>query len=153
MLAILVLGGCATAPPSRDAWSVSDAGRAATDPRRQAVLHEADAQIGTPYRYGGADPRGFDCSGLVQFVYRSVGLAVPRTAAAQRRHAQPVAVDHLQAGDLVFFRIVDGKGDHVGIYAGDGWFIHAPSGGKAVSRASLANPYWRSQLAGAGTYL
>ena len=112
---------------------------------RQQLLDAAARQLGIPYRYGGADRRGFDCSGLVQYVHRHVGLAVPRTTAAQRRFAQPIPLHSLRAGDLVFFRIDGGKSNHVGIYEGGGRFIHAPSSGKRVSR--------QRHLAGAGTYL
>ena len=126
---------------------------AAIPESRSRLLDVATRQLGTPYRYGGADPRGFDCSGLVHYVHRHIGLAVPRTAAAQRQYAQPIPLRRLKAGDLVFFRIDGGKGNHVGIYEGGGRFIHAPSSGKRVSRAHLSNPYWQRHLTGAGTYL
>jgi cell wall-associated NlpC family hydrolase len=106
--------------------------------------------IGAPYRYGGTSPRGFDCSGLVYYAYRKVGMHTPRTTTEQYRQTKRVQVSHLQPGDLVFFRISQDKVSHVGIYAGDGRFIHAPSSGKSVAYASLHDPYWRVRLTGAG---
>ncbi len=147
----LWLGGCAGPARVPDAALLDDP--RPLDERRQALLRQADGLVGTPYRYGGADRRGFDCSGLVLYVHRAIGIAVPRTAAAQWRQARKVPVTGLRAGDLLFFRIDRGKGDHIAIYAGGGRFIHAPSGGKAVARANLADPYWRGQLVGAGSYL
>lgn len=109
--------------------------------------------MGAPYRYGGSDPEGFDCSGLVRYVYRQVGVWVPRTVREQRAYARKVPMVEIQAGDLLFFDIDDGKGRHVGIYEGHGRFIHAPSSGKQVARASVHNPYWRARLVAAGSYL
>lgn len=116
------------------------------------VLAMARNMLGTPYRYGGADPSGFDCSGLVSYVYRSAGIRVPRTSQEQYRQSFPVATDQLQAGDLLFFRLRPPKISHVAIYEGEGRFIHAPSSGKRVSYASLENPYWKQHLIGAGRF-
>ena len=119
---------------------------------RADLIRETWKHIGTPYRYGGASPRGFDCSGLVHYVHRKVGIDTPRTTAAQRPRAQQVALNALQTGDLLFFSINGEKGRHVAIYEGNGVFIHAPSSGKLVSRASLSDPYWRTRIVGAGSY-
>jgi len=147
-----LLGGCGSTPETAaPSWSTAPAG--SDDPRRAQLLTVAREQIGVPYRYGGTDPRGFDCSGLVHYTHDSLGLAVPRTADSQRRAARPVPVGELRPGDLLFFDVGAGKGWHVGIYEGGGQFIHAPSGGKRVSRARLDNPYWRERLVAAGTYL
>lgn len=116
------------------------------------VIATARTMLGAPYRYGGADPTGFDCSGLVSYVYRSLGIQVPRTSQEQFRQSSPVATDRLQAGDLLFFRLNPPKVSHVAIYEGEGRFIHAPSSGKRVSYASLDNPYWRQHLVGAGRF-
>ena len=116
------------------------------------VIAMARNMLGAPYRYGGADPSGFDCSGLVSYVYRSAGIRVPRTSQEQYRQSFPVATDQLRAGDLLFFRLRPPKVSHVAIYAGEGRFIHAPSSGKRVSYASLENPYWKQHLIGAGRF-
>jgi len=101
----------------------------------------ANHLTGIPYRWGGASPRaGFDCSGLVQYVYAKVGIHLPHFAAGQYGHGRRVSRDSLQAGDLVFF---SGLG-HVGIYAGGGKFIHAPRRGTTVrwSRLSSHGSYY-----------
>lgn len=149
LLAIIAgLFGCASAPNRTEVFDTV----AVLDHDRDQLIAVARDQMGTPYRYGGADQRGFDCSGLVQYVHRQIGLRVPRTTKAQLRNARPIPVSHIQAGDLVFFDIDEGKGRHVGIYEGAGRFIHAPSSGKRVSRSSVHNPYWRSRLIGVGSY-
>ena len=154
-----LLAGCAAGPP-RD---LAPAPQMEPVPARPAptrslsgprwrVLQTAIRQLGVPYRYGGSDPRGFDCSGLVRFSHDSAGLQVPRTAQAQWRTARKVPLSRIRAGDLLFFRLEGSKASHVGIYAGNGEFIHAPASGKRVSRASLENPYWRRHLIGAGSF-
>ena len=104
------------------------------------------------FPYGGNTPRGFDCSGLVQYAHHQAGIPVPRTARGQRRSASRVSMARLQPGDLLFFTLAGSKTSHVGVYVGDGDFIHAPSSGKRVSRATLDNPYWSRSLVGAGHY-
>jgi len=106
--------------------------------------------VGIPYRYGGASPSGFDCSGLVYYAYRKAGIQVSRTTTEQYRQSKRVRISQLQPGDLLFFAISRNKRSHVGIYAGNDRFIHAPSSGKLVSYASLDNPYWQARLTGAG---
>ena len=101
----------------------------------------ANRLTGIPYRWGGASPRaGFDCSGLVQYVYAKIGIHLPHYAAGQYGHGRRVSRDSLRAGDLVFF---SGLG-HVGIYAGGGKFIHAPRRGTTVrwSRLSSHGSYY-----------
>jgi cell wall-associated NlpC family hydrolase len=116
--------------------------------RGKHAVELAQQQVGVPYLYGGHTPDGFDCSGLVYYVYGKVGVSVPRTARAQYAHTQRVAADDLKPGDLVFF--FGGDIMHVGIYAGDGWFIHAPETGKPVSGAWLNVGYWHDHFYGAG---
>lgn len=110
----------------------------------------AEGLLGVPYRYGGETPQGFDCSGLVQYVYGQVGERVPRTADAQFEAAHNVPVRALAPGDLVFFRLAGSKVSHVGIFVGGGRFIHAPSSGGQVSYARLADPWWWNRFIGAG---
>jgi murein DD-endopeptidase len=102
--------------------------------------------VGKPYRYGGTAPTGFDCSGLVQFSYRQAGLRVPRSTDEQRRASRPVRAENLRPGDLLFFDQEGKKNSHVGIYVGDGKFVHAPSSGKQVRADRLNMPYWRKHL-------
>ena len=116
------------------------------------VVATARSVLGAPYRYGGASPDGFDCSGLVSYAYRSVGIAVPRSSSEQFRQSNRVPLQNLQPGDLLFFRLNPPKVSHVAIYDRDGRFIHAPSSGKRVSYASLDNPYWRKHLVAAGRF-
>ncbi|MGD2055287.1 MAG: C40 family peptidase [Gammaproteobacteria bacterium] len=118
--------------------------------RRHPGLAIARNMVGTPYLYGGASPRGFDCSGLVYYSYRKAGITVPRTSGEQYRQSERVTLSDLRPGDLVFFRLSRNKPSHVGIYAGSGRFIHAPSGGKRVSYASLTDSYWEARVIGAG---
>jgi cell wall-associated NlpC family hydrolase len=107
------------------------------------------SMVGTPYRFGGTTPRGFDCSGLVFYAYDRVGIAVPRTAADQRRAARSVRPQAMQPGDLLFFD-TRWKAGHVGVYVGDGRFVHAPSSGKRVSVERLDRGYYAGRLEHAG---
>lgn len=124
-------------------------------PAPSPIVEAARAQMGVPYRYGGSSPtQGFDCSGLVSWVYAQQGIRVPRTAAQQFAAATPVAERNLQPGDLVFFRLAGPKAEvsHVGIYAGAGRFVHAPQSGRRVSEATLDDEYYRPRLAGFGRF-
>jgi cell wall-associated NlpC family hydrolase len=114
------------------------------------VLQAAESRIGAPYRYGGAGPDAFDCSGLVAYAYRRLGVDVPRTAAQQFAAATPVLRDDLRPGDLVFFRNAGREVSHVGIYAGQDRFVHAPQSGGEVRMARLDDEYFRRRFAGAG---
>jgi cell wall-associated NlpC family hydrolase len=106
--------------------------------------------IGVPYRYGGQSPAGFDCSGLVQYVFARSGIQVPRTSQGQFAAAEPVAREAVAVGDVLFFR-QRGKLSHVALYVGDGHFIHAPSSGRQVERVPL-DGYWQRHLVGAGRF-
>lgn len=118
-----------------------------------SLLRASEALIGTPYRYGGADRRGFDCSGLVYFVHAQLGLQVPRTAAAQHAAARPVGRRALAQGDLVFFRTRPaGEVDHVGVYVGADRFVHAPGSGRTVAYGSLEDPWYATRFVGAGRF-
>ncbi len=128
-------------------FTVDDESRAASPGRQAATI--ALGQVGVPYRYGGASPGGFDCSGLVQYSYSLAGVSVPRTTGQLWRAAKPVAQEELEAGDLLFFSI-EGKMSHVGLYLGERRFVHAPQSGRSVSVASLDAPFYRSALVRAG---
>ncbi len=106
--------------------------------------------IGSRYRYGGASPRGFDCSGFTMFVYNQFGWKLPHSAAAQMRIGTAVGKVELLPGDLVFFRTKNAKYvNHVGIYLGSGNFIHAASGYGAVRISNLEDGYYRRRFCGA----
>jgi cell wall-associated NlpC family hydrolase len=146
------LVGCGTSPVSGPTYT-GDSGHQAVSPTRHEVVRVAGQMIGTPYRYGGNNRKGFDCSGLVQYAYRKAGVDVPRTTASQLAQARVPERRNLLPGDLLFFEIDWQKSRHVGIYEGDGVFIHAPSSGKRVSRASLENPFWGKRLIATRTFL
>ncbi len=114
------------------------------------VVSTAFKMLGRPYRYGGSTPSGFDCSGLVQFSFQQAGLNVPRTALEQYERSTPVPDNRLQPGDLLFFTLNSRRVAHVGIYVGDGKFIHAPAIGKQVMESRLDEPFWHGHLVRAG---
>lgn len=111
-----------------------------------AVAISAMSQVGAPYRYGGNSPRtGFDCSGLIGYVYlESAGIQLPRTVSALRRSSSPgIDRDELQTGDVVIFATgFTRKADHAGIYVGKNRFVHAPSRGGKVRLDTLGDDYW-----------
>ncbi len=140
--ALLLVGGCSTAPPSSRGQPVS---RLTTDAASDIAIH-ALGLVGTPYRYGGNTPdAGFDCSGLIGYVYQSrAGSAPPRTVAQLDQWGQPIGSDSLRSGDLVVF----GTGrtpSHAGIYVGEGRFVHAPSSGGTVRLDRLDARHWAAQ--------
>ena len=116
------------------------------------IVQEARKYLGTPYQYGGNKPSGFDCSGLVEYSHKKLGISIPRSTHTQLKQARRVSKGKLQPGDLVFFRLQGKKVSHVGIYAGNNEFIHSPSTGKKVSYASLDNPYWKKHLIAGGRF-
>ncbi|MBP7586046.1 MAG: C40 family peptidase [Spirochaetes bacterium] len=149
-LAVLLLaaGMASCAPPNlRRGWMFQSSGS------RRNIVETARQYVGTPYRYGGESPGGFDCSGYVMYVYQKNGIDIPRTAQDQFRGGRRITRRHLKPGDLVFFQTSRTAISHVGIYAGRNRFIHAPKPGKKVGYASLANSYWSRRFRGAVTYL
>ncbi|MGP9678476.1 C40 family peptidase [Halomonas sp. AOP27-A1-41] len=109
---------------------------------RQALLEQHQRWSGTPYRIGGTSERGIDCSALVRNVYRDTfNLELPRSTSSQVHEGRSIDRQELQAGDLVFFR-PPGRYNHVGIYVGDGYFLHA-STSQGVIISSLDNSYWQ----------
>ncbi len=117
----------------------------------QEVLASAISLEGTKYKYGGASPNtGFDCSGFVNYVYnKAANLQLPRTTKGISRYGESVSKDDLAPGDLVFFNTARRAFSHVGIYIGDGNFIHAPSRGGAVRIESMQTSYWKARFDGA----
>jgi cell wall-associated NlpC family hydrolase len=133
------------APPPHSNVSHPDSYSQAAD----NVLLQAIGLVGTPYRYGGNTPAGgFDCSGLIVYVYRdAAGVQLPRTTLEMQALPAPtVKREALQTGDLVFFATQKpGQVSHAGIYVGDGRFVHAPSAGGLVRLESLSSRYWSSR--------
>jgi murein DD-endopeptidase len=147
-LIALAMTGCASNPAAPATQTPDSVPTLATHPG----VRIATTMLGAPYHYGGSSPRGFDCSGLVYYAFRKAGVRVPRTTSAQLRHAQQVPLAEIIPGDLLFFRQRSRRVSHVGIYVGDGWFIHAPSRGKPVSYESMQSSYWKPRLVTAGRY-
>lgn len=115
---------------------------------QSGVCSMAKSELGKPYVWGGDAPNdGFDCSGFSQYVYGQEGVKIPRTALQQ--YASLTPVHHLQDGDLVFFRTLGRRVSHVGIYLGNGYFIHSPRTGEHIRIDNLDEPYWRERYAGA----
>ena len=118
--------------------------------KRTEILETAMSLIGTPYRFGGTTPNGFDCSGYVKYIMDQYGITLPRTSSAMYQAADTIPPEELEPGDLVFFRGYQPGPSHVGIYAGDNSFIHAPSAGKTVSISQIDDSdYWGSRFIGA----
>ena len=142
---ILLLAGCASEP--RRPEPPLEAGTPRAD-AANAVLFRAIALVGTPYRYGGNTPdTGFDCSGLVGYVFRdAAGVVLPRTSGEMSGlRAREVDLRDLEAGDLVFF--AEGRRvSHVGIYVGEQRFVHAPNTGGTVRLDRLDAPYWNAHF-------
>ena len=118
---------------------------------RMAAALQALFAVGVRYHYGGNSPdTGFDCSGLVAHVFdRAWGVALPRSAEEQRNVGRAVKRAELQPGDLVFYNTRNRPFSHVGIYLGDGNFVHAPRPGQRVRIESIDTPYWRARFNGA----
>ena len=147
LTSLLLLGGCAsqTVPPSSPPPVFSPMVQSGD---AEDVMFRALGLVGTPYRYGGNTPQtGFDCSGLISFVYReAAGIQLPRSTREMIAMPAPrVSSDQLQSGDLVFFATGGARQvNHAGIYVGEGRFVHAPSSGGTVRLDRLADNYWRN---------
>jgi cell wall-associated NlpC family hydrolase len=156
LAAAALVTGCASTPAAPVAGSP---GRVAVEPRVAdaavggAIADVAIGMVGTRYTYGGTDPiEGFDCSGLVYYAYSQAGYRVPRTSQELFRTARKIAVGDADPGDLMFFQDQT-KLSHVGIYLGDGMFVHAPANGQNVAVASLDSPYYQQHLVAVGRLL
>lgn len=165
-IATLLLAACAGAPGRREptfrashsalAELPARAPSAASAGTANDVLFRAIALVGTPYRWGGNTPTsGFDCSGLVDYIYRAAAdILLPHNAQAMARLASHrlTRLTDLASGDLVFFGS-GGRISHVGVYVGKGRFVHAPNSGGTVRLDDLDGPYWRAHFVFAGRLL
>lgn len=121
--------------------------RGVTDITRR-IVSTAMSYVGVPYVFGGTSPSGFDCSGYIQYVFRNVGISLPRTADVQFNVGKPIPKAELRAGDLVFFETYEPGPSHVGIYLGNGKFIHASSY-TGITVTNLDSDYYRPKYLGA----
>jgi len=137
----VLLAACASAPPAEPSFQEANGTKA------EQAAGTALKMVGRPYHFGGASPSsGFDCSGLVHYSYRQVGLTLPHNTEKQRLSGRHIQKADLRRGDLIFFDQEGKKNSHVGIYLGDGRFVHAPSSGKHVRSDRLDAPYWKKHF-------
>jgi cell wall-associated NlpC family hydrolase len=145
-LAFAVLAGCASAPPAPPRPETTPVG-----PERAEALLQVLLTLGVDYRNGGRSPAsGFDCSGLVAHVFREAyGIQLPHNARAQSEFGARISLSELRAGDLVFYNTLGQPFSHVGIYVGDGRFVHAPKTGAQVRFEQVSARYWMQRFDGA----
>jgi cell wall-associated NlpC family hydrolase len=146
LLALALPLGCTSLPqkpPPADIGPMSE--------QRAEALLQTLLALGLDYRYGGGSPEsGFDCSGLVAHVFREAyGIELPHNARAQSRFGVRVSLSELRAGDLVFYNTLNRPFSHVGIYLGDGRFVHAPKTGAQVRVEAINGSYWTRRFDGA----
>lgn len=149
-----VVAGCASAgavpePFPRPHAAAPEPALIVPNPGGGNVVEVALSLQGAPYRDGGADPTGFDCSGFVAYVFALQGVNVPRTVAEQARAGDSISRGAVNGGDLVFFTTTQRGPSHVGIAISPEEFIHAPTSAGVVRVESLGSPYWSRRFAGA----
>jgi len=149
LMFVTVLAGCAGQGQAPETLRIQEIGAQ----HRQEVVMTALGLLGSPYRYGGSDPAGgFDCSGLVNYVFRTAaGARLPRITGHQAVASRRISRRELREGDLVFFNTLGRPNSHVGIYIGEGRFVNAPSSGGRVRIDSLDNPYFAKRFDSART--
>jgi murein DD-endopeptidase len=149
LLASLMLGACAPRARPRVLPPATRTPRGTVEPAAassaDAIAAQATSLCGAPYRAGGSDTAGFDCSGLVQYVFAQAGVSLPRDVAGQYREGRKVDPDDIRPGDLLFFDTGGTRPSHVAIAVGDGAFVHAPSAGGAV-RMERFTSYWSKRF-------
>jgi len=155
MLLPVLLFACAHSPTTQETakdenTKVTKSKVAKKNSTGQNIAELAKSQLGSPYKYGGASPNGFDCSGLVYYTHGKLGIRTPRTSFQQHKNAKKIKLSELHSGDLVFFTLYKSKVSHVGIYIGQGRFIHAPKSGQRVSISYLNDDYWKPRIVSAG---
>ena len=148
--------GAGNTPTDRSGGPAREPGDTAAAPAIPAepgvwtdVIHTALGFLGVPYRNGGSDPSGFDCSGLVQWVFAQHGTALPREVRDQYHIGRKVNLEELQPGDLIFFETVSRGASHVGMAIGEGRFVHAPSSNGVVRVEPYTANYWIRRFVGA----
>ncbi len=147
LMAVLWCGGCIQ-QPRRPAPEPATAQSSESRSIGPAAAYVAQSMVGSPYRYGGETPSGFDCSGLVRYSFARAGRpGLPHSVGGLANLTHPVPIDSLEAGDLLFFSLSWlRKKSHVGIYLGDRRFVHAPSSGKSVEVVSFDHVYWGPRI-------
>jgi cell wall-associated NlpC family hydrolase len=136
LLSLALIVNCSVVTPTKT--------EAASVPR---LIMEAKRLIGTPYKWGGMTPKGFDCSGFVYYTHKKIGKTLPRTAAQMYQKGKKVPKWNLRIGDLLFFSTYKKGASHVAIYIGNNQFIHAASKGVKIDK--MSNPYWKEKFIGA----
>lgn len=159
LLVALTTGACASsgAVPRPFPGSTTGGGLEAPPPNADdrslavpsAVVSTALQYLGTPYRNGGTDPTGFDCSGFVQFVFARHGNRLPRDVRAQYAVGDEVDLADVAPGDLLFFETISPGASHVGVAVGEGRFVHAPSSRGVVRVEPYTAVYWARRFVGA----
>ena len=142
-------GASAPGTPAPSAPAPSAPGEVPRPGDGYALSGTALSLRGAPYRDGGIDPSGFDCSGFVRYVYEQHGVVMPRQVRDQFRIGKSIDRDRLEPGDLVFFSTVAPGASHVGIVIGGDQFVHAPSERGVVRVESLSQQYWAARYIGA----
>jgi cell wall-associated NlpC family hydrolase len=154
LLCLSLLFACSHAPTHNEVAIKNQANTTTHLPKKQnkgeQIAGIAHSLLGSPYRYGGASPKGFDCSGLVYYTHGRLGIHTPRTSLQQYKTAKNIKLNELHSGDLVFFTLNKGTVSHVGIYVGNGRFIHAPKSGKHVTMNKMDDDYWLQRIVSAG---
>ena len=152
-ITMLLSGGCATssAVPSPFPGAIPPVSATAPGgarPRPGAIVQNALQLLGTPYRDGGSDSSGFDCSGFTQYVFGLSHLSLPRDVHAQFQTGRKLALGRSAPGDLIFFSTIAPGASHVGVVLDDHQFVHAPSTSGTVRVESYKAPYWNRRIVG-----
>lgn len=151
LLVVVLLSACSAPMPREQEATIGKTYQETDTGAGEELASYARSLLGVPYHFGGNDPdEGFDCSGYVSYVYaHSAGISLPHNSAQISRYGRFVYRSDLRVGDLVFFNTSRQKYSHVGIYTGEGTFIHAPSSGGSIRIDELSNPYWERNYNGA----
>jgi cell wall-associated NlpC family hydrolase len=156
IFAMVVMAACASSGAVPRPFPGTSPAPASDAPSRPVAVAFEPAQVvetaltyrGVPYRNGGNDPKGFDCSGLVQYVFAQHGVTLPRGVRDQLQLGQSVRLAGVEPGDLIFFAIESTEASHVGVAVGGDEFIHAPSTRGVVRVEKFSAPYWARRVVG-----